>query len=206
MAPILRLVLLASLACFPLQGKDYGTIGHLHPIEEEDLLLYLKGQVASLGDEEIVSIQSEVQSKYKKAFVRPTPVSGIKVATQSHTHYFDPAVCLRNDITNEKGQVIIAKGTSYNPLSHLRLPEELLFFDGDDLKQVAWAKSCTPDAKWILVSGSPTELEEKESRPVFFDQMGLLTKNLSIKEVPARVTQEGLKLKIETILLEGACA
>ena len=53
-----------------------------------------------------------------------------------------------------------------------------------------------------LVKGKPLDLEAKEKLPTYFDQFGSLTHKLKIKHVPAKVTQEGLQLKIEEILLE----
>ena len=70
-----------------------------------------------------------------------------------------------------------------------------MFFDATDLKQIEWAKRKT-NSVWVLVNGSPTELEAKEQRPVYFDQAGKLIAKFKIQQVPAIVSQESKKLKI----------
>jgi conjugal transfer pilus assembly protein TraW len=52
----------------------------------------------------------------------------------------------------------------------------------------------------ILTGGSYLELMRQWKRPVFYDQQGALTEKLGIRHVPALVSQEGNKLKIEEIL------
>ena len=48
--------------------------------------------------------------------------------------------------------------------------------------------------------GSYLDLMRRWKRPVFFDQQGQLTDKLGIRHVPALVTQDGKRLKIEEIL------
>jgi len=71
--------------------------------------------------------------------------------------------------------------------------------------------------KIILISGSPFELMERWNQlagsqligtplvghPVYFDQGGKLTKKLGIQHVPAVVTQENLRLRIEEVCLHA---
>jgi conjugal transfer pilus assembly protein TraW len=52
------------------------------------------------------------------------------------------------------------------------------------------------------VKGAPLLLSEELKVPVYFDQSGLLTKKLGIHHVPALVTQEGMRLRIEEIKRE----
>ena len=56
--------------------------------------------------------------------------------------------------------------------------------------------------KIILVKGEPLKLQrelKKQKIWIYFDQAGFLTQKLEIKEVPALVTQDGLRLKISII-------
>ena len=90
-------------------------------------------------------------------------------------------------------------GTHVNPLEHTSLAAPMLFFDGSDESHLQWALAENASSRLILTKGSPLQLEEKIERPVFFDQQALLTKKLKIQFIPARVTQEGVVLKIEEI-------
>ena len=50
--------------------------------------------------------------------------------------------------------------------------------------------------KTVLINESPTELMEQHKIQIYFDQDGVLTTKLGIKRVPAKVSQDNLKLKI----------
>ena len=45
------------------------------------------------------------------------------------------------------------------------------FFDGSNENHVEWAKQHM-EAKWILVKGSPLDLEDETNHDVYFDQQG----------------------------------
>ena len=53
----------------------------------------------------------------------------------------------------------------------------------------------------VLVGGSYLELMQAWQQPVYFDQAGRLTGRLGITHVPALVSQEGLKLRIDEMAL-----
>lgn len=53
----------------------------------------------------------------------------------------------------------------------------------------------------ILVAGSFLKLNREWGRPVYFDQMGILTKKFGIERVPAVLTQKGRELQIEELKL-----
>ena len=54
-------------------------------------------------------------------------------------------------------------------------------------------------ARSILVGGSYLDLMKSWRMPVYFDQQGLLTRRLGITQVPALVSQEGLRLRIDEL-------
>ena len=61
------------------------------------------------------------------------------------------------------------------------------------------------DDRIILIGGSvfkiKEELGETHADKVYFDQSGELTSKFGIKESPAIVMQEGLRLKVEVVSL-----
>lgn len=207
MADLLKFTLLLTSLTIPIGAQDFGTYGNTYPIEEEDLIEYIKARIRSLDNQALDEIQSKLSKHYKGRFQRPKPIDWLGRAEKHKILYFDPTIITKEDIKDEKGKVVIPKGTSYNPLEHTSLSQDLLFFDGDQEEHIKWAKSFGDQTKWILINGKPLELEEQEKRPVFFDQYGILSKKLSIKAIPARISQEGKLLKIELIPLEElACA
>ena len=76
--------------------------------------------------------------------------------------------------------------------------EPLLFFDGTNLDHIEWAQR-QESAKWVLVAGNPIEVEERTGRTVFFDQMGVLSRQFGIEKVPSKVSQQGGKILVEEI-------
>ena len=91
--------------------------------------------------------------------------------------------------------------TIVNPLDTVSWGAPLLFLDGDDLDQIAWAKRQDSQAKWVLVKGKPLDLQKQRKRAIYFDQGGLLVRKFGIKQVPCRITQQAKSLKIEEIKL-----
>ena len=102
------------------------------------------------------------------------------------------------------GCAIHARGTQVNPLDSVPLRAELLFFDGDDPDQLAWALRQSPNAKLILVRGAPLKLMKARQRRFYFDQGGKLSTHFAIRAVPARVRQQGRLLEVSEIVLPNA--
>jgi len=201
MSNFLRQLFILALFKCALEAKDFGVWGSTSPVKEEDLIHFIQKRIQYISEEERETLMQTLQNSFISQFKKPMEVKGIKKAKVYSVTYFDPSICLDRDILNHQGQIIVKKGSQYNPLSNFSLSQDLLFFDATDKEQLAWAESQTSSAKWILVKGQPMQLEEELNHPVYFDQGGILTKKLKIQQVPARVSQEDLRLKIEFILV-----
>ena len=103
-----------------------------------------------------------------------------------------------------EGRVIVPPGTVVNPLDTVSLSQALLFIDARDREQVARARKLIDErqgkVKVILTGGSYLDLMRRWQRPVFYDQQGNLTTKLGIRQVPALVTQDGRRLRIDELL------
>ena len=186
----------------PALARDCGTHGVLYPIEEEDPIQLIQQKLKMLEKNgELERHNHILQKKGKAAVERPKPVAGITRAIKPHTFYYDPSYIVQNDLTDHQGRVFIKKGTKVNPLETVSLSHNLLFFDGDDEEQKNFAKEKLQQGplKLILIKGAPLALSEELKIPVYFDQGGVLTKKLGIQHIPALVTQEALRLRIEEI-------
>ena len=77
----------------------------------------------------------------------------------------------------------------------------LLFFDARDTRQVRRALELMAHyqgrLKPILTGGSYLDLMKSWRIPVYYDQQGLLTRRLGITQVPALVSQDGKRLRID---------
>lgn len=168
------------------------TFGELFPIAEDNLIEYLKRKIQTT---DIKKHQQIILEKTERNIRNPKPVEGLKQTTVKRTFYYDPSISLAKDLADDKGRVFYKKGTMVNPLKIMKLSQNLLFIDGTSEAQIAWAK--TQKGKLILINGNPFDLMQDLNRKVYFDQAGLLTKKLGLEYIPARVSQEELRLKIE---------
>jgi conjugal transfer pilus assembly protein TraW len=184
-------------------SKNLGKIGQTYPIKETDMLELIYSKLNKLQETgELERINNKMATRAR--LERPAPVMGLSSTKVYKKWIMDPSITLASDITNLEGDIIAKAGTRVNPLSYISLRSTLVFYDGDDKKQVAWAqeqnKRLKSKAKLILVKGSITEQVELFKKRVFFDQNGLLTRKFGIHHIPALVTQEGLNLRIEEVL------
>jgi conjugal transfer pilus assembly protein TraW len=182
---------LFAVAC--LFGKDLGKSGMTFPIVEESLLESMKSKMA-LHASEIKKYAAEIEAYIQN----PTPIEGISKALEKQSNYYDPTYIVEKDIQIE-GRLLAKAGDKINLLKKIELPGGMLFFDGSDPAQVAWARKQPADFKWVLVKGSPLALEKQEERLVYYDQFGYYTTRFDIHHVPAKVKQEGIFLLIEEI-------
>lgn len=192
------------IAIEEVQAKDFGVQGHVFTIQEEDFLEVINARLKAVDWDKF---NQKIQDKTKDYVETPTAVTGIIKAKKSKEYFYDPTYVLTQNIRDHTGKLIHAKGTKVNPLEFTSLKDDLIFIDGDDDTQVKFAleeyKKRNENLKIILVKGSPLKLQKKEKIWIYFDQAGVLTTKLDIKEIPAWLKQDGLKLKINTIDLES---
>jgi conjugal transfer pilus assembly protein TraW len=81
------------------------------------------------------------------------------------------------------------------------LSRDLIFFNGHDAGQVAWAQKY-PQAIWVLTEGAPLALAKAHKRQVFMDQQGRLVKKFGLQHVPARIHQVEERLAIHEVLID----
>ena len=195
------LLLLAPLVALA-RAEDLGTIGPTYGIEEPHLLTAIEQQLrAKQASGELAHLENEAKRRIVDAIEHPQPLPGITRAERPRSFYFDPSIVVGENITDGKGNILVAAGTRQNPLAVVSLSKYLIFFDGRDARQVAWAREAIArfegKVKPILVAGSYLALMQRWQLPVYFDQQGALTRKLGITHVPALVSQEGLQLRID---------
>lgn len=202
---------LIMLACSsPAAAKDYGQHGTLWPVIEPDLLEQIEARLKHLeASGETARLHERLKQRTIARVNRPVPVAGIAHAASHRSWQFDPTISAERDIADDKGRIIIARGTRVNPLDSVSLRAPLVFLDGDDPAQLAWASTRygKTNAKLILVRGAPLALMKARQRRFYFDQGGALVKHFGIRAVPAVVEQQGRMLRItETPVKPGGRA
>ena len=195
-----------GMAATGVGAADLGTLGPTYGIAEPHLLDFI-GQ--RLRDKErsgeLQRLMQEAQSRGIDAVKQPRPVAGLRATQTARSFHVDPSFTLDRNITDGQGRLLYAAGTRRNPLDVVSLSRRLLFFDARDRRQLARARELIAryegQVKPILTGGSYLELMQAWRVPVYYDQQGTLTRRLGIEQVPALVSQDGPRLRIDELAL-----
>ena len=180
-------------------ARDYGQQGTVWPVIEPDLLQQIHARLQHLEKTgETARLNEDLKRRTIARVKRPAPVAGIVPASAMRRWNFDPTITVEADIRDDKGRVIMARGTRVNPLDTVPLRAPLVFLNGDDSAQVDWAarRYAGTTAKFILVNGAPLDLMKARQRRFYFDQGGKLVERFGIRAVPATVEQQGRVLLV----------
>ncbi len=180
MAPILRLWLVSWVATAPLFSKDLGDQGHLFPVMEEDLLQYIRKKLGAFTTSDLAMLEKKVCQHYFSLAEEPIPVVGIEEANTYRVSFYDPSTIASVDIMDHNGNIVVAKGTTINPLTIFGLTDNLLFIDGSKETHLKWAEAQESGSKWILVKGRPLELEARNQKRVFLTNMDTSQASLAL--------------------------
>ncbi len=198
--------LIAAATCWALgaQAANLGTIGPTYPVAEKNLLDVIMARLrAKEASGELKRHEQEARDRAAYAVNNPRPVDGLRRAQAARTFYFDPTFKLQSNVVDGTGAILFPAGTRKNPLEVVSLSKHLLFFDARDPGQVARARELIEHyqgkVKPILVGGSYLDLMKRWNKPVFYDQDGTLVRKFGIAAVPAIVSQEGQRLRIDEV-------
>ena len=198
-------VFAAMVATVPAHAQDLGVIGPVYAIAEPNLLEVILGKLRAAGEDgALARLQRESLARVRRGVEDPAPVAGLSRTRQPRRFHHDPSIVVQEAIHDADGRVIVPPGTVINPLDTVTLSQALLFIDARDREQVARARKLIDErqgkVKVILTGGSYLDLMRRWQRPVFYDQQGNLTTKLGIRQVPALVTQDGRRLRIDELL------
>lgn len=197
--------LFAWLSSLPgAQATDLDVLGPTYEISEPHLLQMIEQRLRDKERSgELARLEAHAREAAVAAVRTPAPVAGLKATETARTFYFDPSFTLDRNILGAQGELLFAAGTRKNPLEVVSLSRHLLFFDARDPRQVSRARQLIASyqgrVKPILVGGSYLELMKSWQAPVYYDQQGRLTRRLGITQVPALVSQAGLRLRIDEL-------
>ena len=198
------LVLGLMLGATGARAMDLGVIGPTYEISEPHLLQMIEQRLrAKERSGELGRLEAQVRERGIATVKNPPPVTGLRATETVRTFYFDPSFALDRNILGPQGELLFAAGTRKNPLEVVSLSRHLLFFDARDPRQVGRARQLIAlyqgRVKPILVGGAYLDLMQSWHLPVYYDQQGLLTRRLGITQVPALVSQDGLRLRIDEL-------
>lgn len=194
-------------AALPAWATDLGAIGPTYPIRERNLLEHIMAKLREKeASGELKKAEELARERATSSINNPKPVPDLRPVEAARTYYFDPTFVLDRNILDDKGALMFPAGTKKNPLEVVSLSKHLLFFDARDPRQVARARELIEHyqgrVKPILVGGSYMELMKTWKLRVYFDQEGALVRRLGIRAVPAIVSQEGNRLRIDEVRVQ----
>ena len=185
-------------------AEDLGTIGPTYAITEPNLLAFIEQRLREKERSgELARLEAQARSRGTEAVTQPKPVTGVRATESARSFYFDPSFTLDRNILDAQGHLLFAAGLRKNPLEVVSLSKHLLFFDARDRRQVVRAReliaSYQGKVKPILTAGSYLDLMKSWRMPVYYDQQGVLVRRFGITQVPALVSQEGMRLRIDEL-------
>ena len=189
-----------------LKALVLGTQGSTYAIKEQSALEWIEQRLLQMqASGEIERLQARLKAKGLATVERPQAVQGLCPTDQARIFEKDLTVVVSQDIKDAKGTIIQAAGTRLNPLSRFFSRKSLLFFDGDNPQQLAWAlheyQRSHGLVKLVLVQGPVLQLMRDHEIPFYFDQSGRLSRYFGLEQIPARVSQRKNKLVIEELKL-----
>jgi conjugal transfer pilus assembly protein TraW len=205
---ILLLLMLGSflgVCCLSIFAKDLGVVGSTYPIAETDFVTMAQQKIQEKLDHGgIQGWQIHQQESVRVAADRPVPVEGLRPTIQARRWLWDPSIVIPQDVRSANDVIVVKAGARFNPLEKTSLKNALIFLNGDDQEQLAWAQKQNQALKGqvllILVNGSLHEVQSHfPQKHVYFDQGGQLTQKLQITQIPAIVTQVGSQLEISEV-------
>lgn len=200
-----RCITLVLLGPAVALAQDLGVIGPVYPIAEPSLLDVILGKLrAAEASGALARLHQEARSNAQRLVEQPPAVANVAKTLRPRSFYHDPSITVPYVIADARGTLIVPPGTLVNPLDAVSLSKRLLFFDARDPGQVKRAREIANryhgNVKLILTGGSHLDLARKWKQPIYYDQQGALTAKLRIRQVPALVSQEGKRLRIDEIL------
>ncbi|MBC8738535.1 hypothetical protein F6X40_17385 [Paraburkholderia sp. UCT31] len=196
--PIIVAVLSAALlgaAFIPkAQAKDFGVVAQVWPITERDIREIVAEQVSQVD----WSAANKQVVESGKTYLNRLPRRNLPTATQLATKYIDPSIVLNSDVkvpvktaSGYEWQIAYKAGEKVNTLAKFRPATAMLYFDGRDPEQVAFAKTLASDIHYRVVpieaSGEDFQGVLKSfNRPVFFASQVQLTR-FAIDKLPALI-------------------
>lgn len=115
---------------------------------------------------------------------------------------FDPTYTLPEDLVNERGEVLVARGTRVNALEQIRLPGRYIVI-GPTTEDYRWldevARPGSRD-KVLIASGNVLSEREAMGRPLYALD-ARFAERFGIEGIPSIVQQEGSLLKVDRYVL-----
>jgi conjugal transfer pilus assembly protein TraW len=212
-ATICRLIVLLFLGAQHALAEDLGSKAAVFAIDRDGREQIKDVVRAKTKAGELGSFWKDLQQKNIAAIKNPSPL-GIESKYTARSEIREMKFVVGTDFLDDKGRVVVKRGTVVEPLRVNPLTQGLIFIDGRDARQVAYAiaRGRTEPLKIVLTAGSPFDLRVKyqnapwrgaKTIPFYFDQRKMIINSLNrlygidINSVPVTLTQRGTRIQID---------
>jgi len=184
------------------------TLGQTWKFAEKNMLDEIQEHIANNKE------QIEIRIKDAKAKLQVSAenykaknLEKLPKTTKADVYYPSMQYSLEADIKDQKGNILYPKGYSYNISDFLKLPYKIIVIDATDKAQVEWylnsAYAKAIDAQIMTVDGTISYLRGAiKNRPFFYFNKKMVER-FDIKTVPSVIEQEGKRIKVTQIVVQG---
>lgn len=181
----------ALVTCSPAQAVNLGVQGKVWPIAEVNILKLLVESATQVNWHKV----QKGLVKNAENWGSHLPQWNFPQATETKTHWFDPAVVLKKNVYgprknaagNYEWSLLYPAGTRVNPLRYERPPTDMLFFNGNVPAQVTLAKQVLQAFRGTVyiveTAGNPENLAKNLDMPVYYANQGILAR-FPIRKLP----------------------
>jgi conjugal transfer pilus assembly protein TraW len=185
-----RWILLILSACGAAYAAPLApSLGQTFPIAEPDTLQ---------------EIRAAAQRRDWKAWMRRTPreysafdSARLPVAKKDAVRMFDPTYTVPADLRNEKGEVLIARGTRVNVYERIKVPGRYVVIAAT-AAHYRWLEEVvkpTDRDKVLVANGNVLEARQRTNRAVYQLDARFIER-FGVRAVPSVIEQAGTMLKV----------
>jgi len=183
---------------------DLGKWGETHLISETNIIDDIKNRLKQIDWE-------EKKNNALANFWNKQEFFELDEAKKDNEFLIDPSVTADANIYDHKGDIVVAKGTTANPLDYVPLTSRLIVFNGTKEKQIAIAKKYGEELKgkrnvvYITTKidrklkwDGLNKIEEILNRPVYLLNRSIVER-LKLKKVPSIIDSQDKRILIREI-------
>lgn len=202
---MMKKILFGSLLCYcSMLASNELFLGQTKDFAEKDMLILFKEHLVNNKDEiqKRTNLARE-QMKEKAKNYKPKGLIPLKPALEDRTFYPDLTYTLKEDIKDQNGKIIYAKGLKFNPAQYVKISYAIVVIDGTNPREIKWYKNSDFDSiayRLLLSDGNYYELMQDIKKPVFY-LVPQIREALKIEKTPSIIKQVGQKIQVQEICL-----
>jgi conjugal transfer pilus assembly protein TraW len=188
---VCRLALnLLLLVAIPALAAKPAFVGQTFPIAEPDTLTEIADAASG----------TDWQRWMRKQPKDYTAFDSVRLPRNraAESSLFDPTYTLPEDLVNERGEVLVPKGTQVNALQKTRLPGRYIVI-GPTKEDYRWLDEVARPGRGdkVLIASGNVLTERQSTQRLLYALDARFVERFGLKGIPSIVQQEGTNLRVE---------